>query len=69
MCSVTLGIQGLNPLGQGDEEDSGGFTKNVSRYTMRVPSVWRLIVVGSAFTQDGSASRQDHEKVKETLVN
>ena len=27
VCSVTSEIQGLNPPGQGDEEDDGGFTK------------------------------------------
>ena len=44
VSSVTLEIQGLNPPAQGDEEDARGFAKNVSRYTMRIPNIWRLVV-------------------------
>ena len=35
--------QGLNPPGLSYEEDADGFTKNVSRKTMRVPNAWRLL--------------------------
>ena len=62
MCSVTLEIQGLNPPGQGDEEDADGFTKTFPD----IPCVSQMsggLCCGSAFSQDGSASRQDREKV------
>ena len=51
MCSVTLEIQGLNPPGQGDEEDASGFTKTFSGNTMRIPNYLASYHCGLAFTR------------------
>ena len=61
MCSVTLGIQGLNPPGKGDEEDARGFTKRFPTHHAYPKCL--------AASLCGLASRQDREKVGVTLVN
>ena len=69
VSSVTLEIQGWNPPGLGDEEDACGFAKNVSRHTNAYPKYLAAYRCGSAFPQDGLASRQDHDKVEVTQVD
>ena len=68
VSSVTFEIQGLNPPGQGDEEDARWICKNVSPFSMRIPNIWRLVVAARHFPKDGLASLQDHEKVGVTRV-
>ena len=68
VCSVTLGIQGLNPPGQGDEKDASGFTETFPKnhaYSKYL-AAYRC---GSAFPENGLPVHQDREKVGVTLVN
>ena len=66
MSSVTLEIQGLNPPGQGDEEDAGGFAKNVSRFSMCVPNAWWPVV--AARRSQRTAFHQELDEVGKTQV-
>ena len=61
MSSVTVEIQGLNPPGQGDEEDAGGFAKRFPMYH-----------ANSKYLEAdccGSAIPLDHDKVEVTSVD
>ena len=69
MCSDTLETQRFDSCGKGAEEDAVGFTKNVSRFSMRVPNTWGPLVGGLAFPENGLALRQDLAKVGKTLVD
>ena len=68
LYSVTLQIKGLNPLGKGDEEDAGGFTKTfpdipcVSQISGDL-SLWLSIRPGRL------SILLDHGKVEVTLVD
>ena len=68
MCSVTLGIQGLNPPDKVMKKTPVDLLKRFPIYHA-CPTCLAAYRCGSAFPQDGLASRQDREKVGVTLVD